>query len=184
MTGISRRPQPVGRGWRDVSGRASALWRVKGVALALTLAAAGLVPAEPAAPDEAGGVNWQIRITPQSAHEGDEADLVFSAEIARGWILYSSDFTADIGPRPARFRFDPSEAAALLGAVRAISPLRRKDRTWHSEYSYFQGRAEFRQRVRITARPAHISGRIDGQACHEEDGTCTLIHKEFDLSVQ
>jgi hypothetical protein len=28
------------------------------------------------------------------------------------------------------------------------------------------------------------SGRIDGQACHEQDGTCTLIHKQFSLRLE
>ena len=170
---------------REVCYVAGALRRAIEVALALSLSSAGVAYAEPLGPEgHDGGVSWQVRLEPQPAQAGQEADMVFSAEIADGWILYSSDFKAELGPRPARFRFDPTDTTTLVGPVRAVRALHRKDRAFRMEYTYFEGRAEFRQHLQIRTRPALISGHIEGQACHEADGTCTLIHQEFHLRVE
>jgi hypothetical protein len=130
------------------------------------------------------GVHWQIDLDPPRVPNGWEAEVVFRADIAPGCILYSSDFKSNLGPKATRFSFDPTAAVVLLGALHPIEARRRKDRTFHMEYTYFQGRAEFRQRLRINARPATISGRIEGQVCREADGTCTLIRKEFSLLIE
>jgi thiol:disulfide interchange protein DsbD len=158
----------------------------RGLLLAGAVAAMQLaVSAAPAQGPVAGGtaLTWRVNLVPQAARPGDEAVLVFSAEIAHGWILYSCDFSADIGPRPARFNFEANDAIAFLGPVRAVNALQRKDKTWGAQYRYFEKQAEFRQKVRIVTRPLSINGHIDGQTCHEEDGVCALFHKQFSVSL-
>jgi thiol:disulfide interchange protein DsbD len=151
-------------------------------AVAAMLLAASAAPAQgPVADGDA--LTWRVDLVPQSARPGDEAELVFSAAIAHGWILYSCDFSAAMGPRPARFNFEANQAVAFLGPVRAVNALRRKDKTWGTQYRYFEKQAEFRQKVRVVTRPLSINGHIDGQTCHEEDGLCMLFHKQFSVSV-
>jgi hypothetical protein len=151
-------------------------------AVAAMLLAATAAPAQGPVAD-GNALTWRVDLVPQSARPGDEAELVFSAEIAHGWILYSCDFSADMGPRPARFNFEANEAVSFLGPVQAVNPLKRKDKTWGTQYTYFERQAEFRQKVRVVARPLSINGHIDGQTCHEEDGSCTLFHKQFSVSL-
>jgi thiol:disulfide interchange protein DsbD len=120
-----------------------------------------------------------MQVTPEHPQAGDTVELVFTAEIAAGWILYSSDFSAEIGPRPARFKLDPTPGVEVVGGLRAVKSLRRKDETWKAEYAYFEQRAEFRQQVKLTAPVKAIAGRIDGQTCFEESGLCELFQKTF-----
>ena len=62
---------------------------------------------------------------------GDEAEIVFSAAIPAGLILYSSDFTAELGPRPAKFVVDSNQKIELRGPVTAVQSQRRKDKLGH-----------------------------------------------------
>ena len=129
-------------------------------------------------------LRWSVQVTPTHPQPGDTVELVFTADIASGWILYSSDFSAEIGPRPARFSFEPTPGLELVDGVRAVKALRRKDKTWKAEYAYFEQRAEFRQKVKLTAPVKTITGRIDGQTCFEENGLCQLFRKTFTTSLE
>jgi hypothetical protein len=132
-------------------------------------------------PAEEEALQWQLSVVPATAKAGDEVELVFAADIAPGWILYASDFAAELGPRPARFTFEPDAGVELIGPVKAVRSLRRTDKTWNIEYSYFEKRAEFRQKVRLLEGSPVVSGRIDGQTCYETTGLCALFRKEFRL---
>jgi hypothetical protein len=128
-------------------------------------------------------LRWTVQVTPAHPQPGDTVELVFTADIASGWILYSSDFSTDIGPRPARFQFEPTDGLELIEGVHPVNSLRRKDKTWKTEYAYFERRAEFRQKAKLTAPVKTIAGRIDGQTCFEENGLCELFRKTFTANL-
>lgn len=129
-------------------------------------------------------LSWTLSVVPATAKAGDEVELVFAADVAQGWILYASDFDAEMGPRPAKFTFERSADVELQGPVRAVNSLRRTDKTWKTEYSYFEKRAEFRQKARLLKDAATVTGRIDGQTCYETTGLCALFRKPFSLQVE
>jgi hypothetical protein len=126
-------------------------------------------------------LRWHVDVLP--TQDRDVVEVVFRADIASGWILYSSDFAVEIGPLPAKFTFDANPALALLGPVEALRSQRKKDRTFGTEYSYFAGSAEFRQKVRVLAPVKSVSGRIDGQTCFEESGLCELFRENFSTTL-
>lgn len=134
-------------------------------------------------PPQDAALRWTVQVKPEHPQPGDVVELVFTADIAPGWILYSSDFSADIGPRPARFSFEPTAGLDLIEGVRAIKALRRRDKTWNTPYSYFEHHAEFRQKAKVTAPVKTIAGRIEGQTCFEESGLCELFRKAFTASL-
>jgi Thiol:disulfide interchange protein DsbD, N-terminal len=146
------------------------------IAAALSGGAWAADPGEPT-------LRWYVNVVPAQGAPADVVDVVFTADIASGWILYSSDFEVEIGPRPAKITFDPNPSLTRLGAIVAPGSQRKKDHTFGTEYSYFSGRAEFRQRVRLLAPLKAVSGRIDGQTCFEESGLCELFHESFSASV-
>jgi hypothetical protein len=156
------------------------------LAVLVVLVASMLVWATASAADLLGvpeeqALQWQLSVVPATARPGDEVELVFAADIATGWILYASDFEAELGPRPARFTFEPGAEVELIGPVKAVRSLRRTDKTWNTEYSCFEKRAEFRQKARLIKGSGTVSGRIDGQTCYETTGLCALFRKEFRL---
>lgn len=133
--------------------------------------------------DQEPELRWQWRLEPQNARVGDEAYLVFNADIPDGFILYSSDFAAEMGPRPAKFLFETTEAITLIGPIEAVNSQRRVDKTFGTEYSYFAGQAQFRQKVRLREDADRIDGRIDGQTCQEKDGLCALFRQRFSVPL-
>lgn len=139
------------------------------------------VVAGPVASGNDQALRWHVDVVP--TQDRDVVEVVFRADIAQGWILYSSDFSLDIGPRPAKFTFDASPSVTLLGPIEPLRAQRKQDKSLGGEYSYFAGTAEFRQKVRVTAPAKSISGRIDGQTCFEESGVCQLFREKFDASL-
>ena len=153
--------------------------------LVAALAAFSGSPLAAESPASTAGLKWSWHIAP-SAQSGarDEVDLIFIADIAPGWILYSSDFTADLGPRPATFTFSTGDAVALVGPIEAVGSQKAKDRTWGTQYAYFAGRAEFRQKIRLSRDVASVDARVEGQTCHEADGLCELFKESLSVKVQ
>jgi len=158
--------------------------------VALSASGAGLPAAAPLgavaetrASTQSEPLSWTVQVSPEHPQPGDTVELVFTADIASGWILYSSDFSLEIGPRPARFSFEPTPGVELIDSVRAVKSLRRKDKSLKAEYAYFERRAEFRQKVKLTAPVKTIAGRIDGQTCFEENGLCQLFRKTFTTNL-
>jgi thiol:disulfide interchange protein DsbD len=128
-------------------------------------------------------LKWQWHVEPRTVKAGDEVELVFSAAIPEGFILYSSDFKAELGPRPAKLVFDANDAFEVQGAPTPVNAQRRKDKTFGTEYTYFEQHAEFRQKVRVLKPGATLSGRIDGQTCQEKDGLCMLFKEPFKITL-
>jgi hypothetical protein len=124
-------------------------------------------------------LRWHVEIVPARAKPGDEVEIVFRADIGAGWILYSSDFELEIGPRPAKFSFDANSALSLVGPVKAIGSRRKTDASLGSEYTYFASRGEFRQKAKVLAPLETVSGKILAQTCFEETGLCELIRENF-----
>jgi len=52
--------------------------------------------------DASQAVTWSWRLATPDARPGEEAELILEARIAPHWVVYSSDFEAALGPRPAR----------------------------------------------------------------------------------
>ena len=125
---------------------------------------------------EKSAAEWSVALSKPAAAAGDVVEVIITARLPHGWIAYSSDFKADLGPQPTQLTLDPSDAFQLVGEIISVKSKRKKDRTWDTEFGYFEDRAEFRQKIKILKpRSAGVTVRIKGQLCNESDGTCTLI---------
>lgn len=147
------------------------------------VAAAALVTALGAEVAGAPRLQWTVSALPADANAGDQVELRFVATIPDGLIVYSSDFAAQLGPRPARLSVEANDAIALAGPLQAVGSQRRTDKTFGTEYSYFAGRAEFRQPARLLEDSARLQGLLVGQACDERNGVCTLFREPFTLEL-
>jgi opacity protein-like surface antigen len=135
-------------------------------------------PLQPIGPEQQ-PVQWRVTLVPADAKAGDDVEVVFDADITHGWILYSSDFNLEIGPRPAKFVFDASTGLTLVGDIQPVKPQWKTDKTLGGKYSYFAQHAQFRQKAKLVAAPGSASGRITGQTCFEENGLCQLFREKF-----
>ena len=108
--------------------------------------------------------------------------LDFSGRIAPGYIVYGSDFKAELGPNPTRLRIEgdtvtPREGLQSIGA----SPAR--DETFKADYTYFAGQATLTQLVQVQPGVRSVSGTLRGQTCYKADGTCRLFSARFEVPL-
>lgn len=140
-------------------------------------------------PDDQPVARWTFTTSPSGIKEnllesGDQIDLIFTATLDKDWLVYSSDFKADMGPQPTTFEFMPDDTFEFVGSVEPIAPKRKKDKTWDTEVSYFTPKAEFRQRIRVLKPDYGVRGIIRGQYCSEKKGLCVPFEQIFGFSVQ
>ncbi|GAB3989620.1 hypothetical protein GCM10028807_14920 [Spirosoma daeguense] len=139
-------------------------------------------------PDEPVVAQWKFTTFPAKLNErilepGDQIDLVFTATLDKDWLVYSSDFKADIGPQPTTFEFMPDDTFELVGSIQPIAPQWKNDKTWDVKVSYFTPKAEFRQRIRVLKPDYGVRGIIQGQYCSEKQGLCIPFQQRFGFSV-
>ncbi|HEY4366103.1 MAG TPA: hypothetical protein VGN07_02630 [Steroidobacteraceae bacterium] len=131
-------------------------------------------------------LQWSWHVEPTEDGASNEVELVLDAQIRPGWILYSSDFVpTDFGPRPAKIVIDKDDERAAVGDARPVGARRGtgKDLDGEFAYTYFSGKAAFRQRVHYQEGTHAVTGVINGQACFEESGLCTLVKQAFSVAV-
>ncbi|PQA54456.1 protein-disulfide reductase DsbD domain-containing protein [Siphonobacter curvatus] len=126
-------------------------------------------------------ITWEYHLSKTALQPGDEVDLILTAKVEKGWLLYSSDFVADVGPQPTAFEFVSNGTFSPVGPVVPVDPLTKKDKTWDLDVSYFTKRAEFRQKVRIDKLDYFFTGYITGQVCHEKKGLCVPFRQAFNF---
>ncbi|KAA9349595.1 protein-disulfide reductase DsbD domain-containing protein [Larkinella humicola] len=152
------------------------------VLIPLVLLLAGAVADKPVA-------YWTFKTTPSTLapaelEPGDEIDLIFTATLDPEWLVYSSDFSADAGPPPTTFEIIPDDSFETVGGIRSVDPRRKKDRTGGVEVSYFESKAEFRQRIRVLSPDYIVKGVIRGRYCSEKKGLSLPFEQLFVFSIQ
>lgn len=122
---------------------------------------------------------WELSLSEQSAKVGDEIDLIFKAEIPQNWYIYSNDFDPDLGPMLTELSLEGSEGLEKVGKLQAINPKRKMDEIWEGEVSYFTGKGEFRQKIKITAEQVQVNATVSYQMCSDVTGQCVPYDEDF-----
>ncbi|MBB6002708.1 sulfite exporter TauE/SafE family protein [Arcicella rosea] len=65
------------------------------------------------------------------------------------------------------------------GKITPVSPLKKLDKNWGFEVTYFKDKAEFRTKVRIVEHALDIFGGIKGQLCNDKKGICIPFEQKF-----
>lgn len=123
--------------------------------------------------------NWEHKFSKDQVKVGEEIELIFEITIDSKWYLYSSDFDPDLGPKVTEFQFLPDDSYKLVGNVHPINPQKAYDDIFEGDYTYFKGRGEFRQTVKILKTNPVILGSYDYQVCSDIDGKCIPFDEEF-----
>jgi thiol:disulfide interchange protein DsbD len=129
-------------------------------------------------------VQWSNSAVPVPGANGERVfRLQFNGRIAPGYIVYGSDFEANLGPNPTRLRLDAKEGVAANGKLLSAGTKAGKDKAFNSAYTYFEGEAQLSQLVAVAPGVKNVAGTIRGQTCYEADGTCQLFSARFDVAL-
>jgi hypothetical protein len=149
-------------------------------ALAITLICAAVTAQDSGPP---GAVKWQWTLQPAANAGQGVYELRFSGRIAPGYIVYASDFSLDIGPRPTRLKLEDAANVTARGTLSSTGAHEKKDPAFAGAYRYFDGTALLSQQLTVKDATARVKGALVGQICHEADGTCSLFNQKFEVPV-
>jgi thiol:disulfide interchange protein len=110
------------------------------------------------------------------------SDLIITANIEKGWHLYSQKQLEGATILPLVFEFETSPKYTLIGGV--------KEPAYHEEYDefdkvnirFFKDNVVFKQRIKVLSdTDFKIKGSVSGQACLD---VCVLVGDDFSFSIK
>ncbi len=118
-------------------------------------------------------VHWETSVEQISA---DEYNLIFTATMDPGWMLYSQH-TEDGGPIPTTFYFDEGSHYTRIGEVAEKGKKKEgKDPLFDNitVIKYPKGPVVFTQKVKASALGTAITCEVEFMSCNDETCTCLL----------
>ena len=98
-----------------------------------------------------------------------EAQIVFTANIDAGWHVYSTDL-GEGGPISATFNTDKMEGLELDGKLTPQGKeVENFDKLFEMKVRYFENKAVFVQKLKITGADYSIEGYLEYGACNDEN---------------
>jgi thiol:disulfide interchange protein DsbD len=124
---------------------------------------------------------WETKTSKTELKVGDELELIMTTKIQKDWYMYSNDFSEDVGPTVAHFEFTKHPSYALVGKVKPVGSHKHFDDVFGGEVSTFEGKAEFRQKVKILQANPSIKVFIEYQECSQITGMCVLFENDLEF---
>ena len=99
----------------------------------------------------------------------DEAAVVFTAAIDKGWHVYSTDL-GDGGPISATFNVEKIFGAEVVGKLKPVGKeISTFDKLFEMKVRYFENTAQFVQKLKLTGGAYQIEGYLEYGACNDEN---------------
>ena len=99
----------------------------------------------------------------------DEAEVVFTAAINKGWHVYSTDL-GDGGPISATFNAEKISGAEVVGKLKPVGKeISTFDKLFEMKVRYFENTAQFVQKLKLTGGAYQIEGYLEYGACNDEN---------------
>ncbi len=98
-----------------------------------------------------------------------EAEIIFSGKIEKGWHVYSTGL-GDNGPTSATFNVNKLDGVELVGKLTPHGhEISTYDKLFEMNLRYFEGSAQFVQKVRFTKPNYTIDAYLEYGACNEQN---------------
>ena len=99
----------------------------------------------------------------------DEAEVVFTAAIDKGWHVYSTDL-GDGGPISATFNVEKISGAEVAGKLKPVGKeISTFDKLFEMKVRYFENTAQFVQKLKLTGGAYRLEGYLEYGACNDEN---------------
>ena len=90
-----------------------------------------------------------VRWTATQDKEGKSDVIKVTAEMDKDWHIYSMHLTEEFGPIPTSITFSESDNVEFVGKIEEGKPKREKDVNFDMVIDYFDGTADFVQKVKV-----------------------------------
>jgi Disulphide bond corrector protein DsbC len=126
---------------------------------------------------------WSWALSKPNPAVGETVDIIFTIKNDKTWHHFATDFDEG-GPIITTVKFKPNDSYELVGKLKSINPIKKKDEVFEVNVAYFEGKGEIRQSVKILKDNILIEGSHDGQACSDATGQCVPIKGAFKLEAK
>lgn len=109
-------------------------------------------------------VKWQFSARKIKANE---YEVLLTANIDKGWHLYTQFLSPDEGPIPTKFTFTPNAAISFQGKVREPKAHKEFDPNFGIELAWFEGNVTFKQTIKISGSTT-LKGEVEFMVCDNE----------------
>jgi thiol:disulfide interchange protein DsbD len=123
---------------------------------------------------------WSYTVDKKEVKVGDIVEVTFSTPVPKGYHIYSNDY-GDCPPKKSVFMYEKHLSYQLVGSAKPIGSHHYEDDVFECEVADFEGKAEFRQKVKVLASNLNIVGLLEYQMC-TSDGMCVLF--EYDIEIK
>lgn len=124
---------------------------------------------------------WSVKSSVAEAKIGQEIELIFTTAIPKGNHIYANDYKCD--PVMAEIIIDVKKGFTTVGKAKAIGAHRYVDDIFGCEVNEWANKAEFKQKIKITAANPVVFGILAYQMC-TDDGSCVQFEYEFKLPIK
>ena len=99
----------------------------------------------------------------------DEAEIIFTGTIERGWHVYSTKLP-DGGPISATFNVDKMEGAEASGELKPLGKeIDKMDPIFEMQVRYFENTATFVQKIKLKGGNYQVTGYLEYGACNDQN---------------
>jgi len=134
--------------------------------------------------------DFSCRPSKTSVKTGETIEIILTtSNIPATWHLFSeeTDCPPEEGPAEASLEFTPHPGYQLVGKLSSVGDHMVRDDIFGCSTGQFEGKAEFRQKVKILSADAVIKFRFLGQMCTDVTGMCVPVKSPLlevkDLSI-
>ncbi|MCE7062411.1 protein-disulfide reductase DsbD [Dyadobacter sp. CY343] len=124
---------------------------------------------------------WTYSFSKPEVKKGETVDLVFTAAIEKDWYMYSSDFDPDLGPMLTTVSFERNNSFEVVGKLKPQNPKTKFEEVWNGNVKYFEGKAVFKQTIKVLTDNPVIKGTSEYQTCSNVTGLCVAGGEDFEF---
>ena len=125
-------------------------------------------------------VTFESRLEPAQARPGEHVRLIVTADIAKGWYMYSLEPQGEFAPPPTLLSVSQTAGLEPQGPPYEVNPRIKHDRVFDITLAYHLGAARFYQNLRVpeTLAPGErtVQSTLRFQVCNER--ICTPPRRE------
>ncbi len=111
-------------------------------------------------------VKWSFSVKKEGA---DNAVLVFTAKIERGWHVYSMKQESDDGPISLTFEFEKNKNYSLDGKINEPTPEKMYDNNFEMNVKFYEHEVIYKQKIKILTKDAFsVKGLLNFQTCDDK----------------
>jgi DsbC/DsbD-like thiol-disulfide interchange protein len=108
-----------------------------------------------------------------------EATVYFKATIDPDWHIYSLN-VGDGGPIKTSFTFPASKQYTLAGKVMEPTPIKKFEKAFNMNVTYFENSVIFQQKIKLKAAQATVKGKLEYMTCNDQK---CLPPEEVEFSI-